>query len=57
VARNTGERPDLLWLTNMPTLYTVPVWREIAKLCNLQVACLAEREHNRSWQVSIQGWA
>lgn len=44
-------RPDLLWLTNISTPYTVPVWRELAKHCHFVVACMANEEANRHWDV------
>ncbi len=46
---------DVLWLTNIPTPYTMPVWRELAKLVDLQVACCAATEFNRSWHVDVSG--
>jgi glycosyltransferase involved in cell wall biosynthesis len=55
VPRTRKSRPDLLWLTNIPTPYTVPVWRELARLCELEVACLAAREENRAWAVDTSG--
>jgi glycosyltransferase involved in cell wall biosynthesis len=55
VPRTKKSRPDLLWLTNIPTPYTVPVWRELARLCDLEIACLAAREQNRAWTVDTSG--
>jgi len=43
----------LLWITNIATPYTVPVWRELGKLTDLHVACLAETEANRRWQTCM----
>lgn len=45
----------ILWLTNIPTPYTVPMWRELSSMCRLTVACHAELEPNRSWQVDGSG--
>lgn len=44
---------ELLWITNIATPYTVPVWRELGKLTDLHVACLATTESNRQWQTSL----
>jgi glycosyltransferase involved in cell wall biosynthesis len=44
---------ELLWITNIATPYTVPVWRELGKLTDLHVACLARTESNRQWQLSL----
>lgn len=40
---------QMLWITNIATPYTIPLWREMAKLCNLQIACMAREEPNRTW--------
>ena len=45
---------DLLWITNIATPYTVPVWHELGKLTDLHVACLARTEANRQWQTSLE---
>ncbi len=50
-----GKLMQLLWITNIATPYTVPVWRELAKLTDLHVACLAETESNRQWKTSMDG--
>ena len=46
-----SPRKGLLWITNIPTPYTVPTWRELSRLTDLRVACLASSEHNRDWNV------
>jgi len=50
-----SSRPDILWLTNIPTPYTVPTWRELDSMCDLRIACLARAESNRSWRVDTRG--
>lgn len=46
---------SILWLTNIPTPYTVPMWRELSQMCNLTIACLASSEQNRDWVVDTEG--
>ncbi len=46
---------ELLWITNIATPYTVPVWRELGKLADLHVVCLAQTESNRKWNVDLTG--
>lgn len=59
MAHNTSRDRDgqlqILWLTNIPTPYTMPVWRELSAMCRLTVACHGELEANRSWQVDQSG--
>lgn len=42
----------LIWLTNIPTTYRLPLWAELSTLLDLQVLCMAEREPNRDWDLS-----
>ena len=53
--RSPSARADILWLTNIPTPYTVPVWRELSTMCRFQVACAADNEHNRAWTTDTTG--
>ena len=53
--RKPQHRADILWLTNIPTPYTVPVWRELSTMCRFQVACTAGNEHNRAWTTDATG--
>ena len=43
----------LLWITNIATPYTVPVWRELTKLSQFHVVCMADIEPNRHWEVDV----
>lgn len=51
VANQSQAGPRIVWLTNIPTPYTVPVWKAIARIAHLRVVCLATSEPNRSWRV------
>jgi glycosyltransferase involved in cell wall biosynthesis len=46
---------DVLWLTNIATPYTLPVWRELNRLTRLRVACFASTEPDRHWTVGLDG--
>ena len=53
--QGSADRADILWLTNIPTPYTEPVWRELTTMCRFQVACLAGNERNRDWSIDTTG--
>jgi glycosyltransferase involved in cell wall biosynthesis len=39
----------LLWITNIPTPYRVPLWEALRDRTRLQVVCMAATEPNRDW--------
>lgn len=47
------ERLSVLWLTNIPTPYRVPLWQCLGERHDLNVAFLAESEPARSWVVDL----
>ena len=49
------QQLEILWLTNIPTPYTVPVWEAVSRIAHLDVVCLARSEPNRSWSVDTRG--
>jgi len=51
------DKIRILWLTNIPTPYTVPVWRELSAMSDLTLACLSPKEPNRDWSVATDGLA
>jgi glycosyltransferase involved in cell wall biosynthesis len=52
------ERPrrlDLLWITNIATPYRAPFWDSLGTRLRLGVAVMADSEHNRQWEVDLDG--
>lgn len=39
-----GQRPDVLWITNYPMEYRVPVWQALGRAVRLNVLCLDDYE-------------
>ena len=54
--RAAGQRPvrDVLWLTNIPVPYRLPVWRELTTESRLLVAFQANTEPNRDWSLASE---
>ena len=47
------HRTRILWLTNIPAPYRLPVWSELSKRASFMVVTLNDRERNRSWEVDL----
>lgn len=57
LAREASQRPSVLWITNIPVPYRVPVWRRLTAYTDLHVCFQAHSEPNRGWDLSddLQG--
>jgi glycosyltransferase involved in cell wall biosynthesis len=47
----TKQRPEILWLTNLPAPYRFPIWARIARDLDLKVAFLLKEKNWRNWSV------
>jgi len=43
-------------ITNIPTPYRIPVWKELNKNISLTVKCIAKSESNRSWNIKSENF-
>jgi glycosyltransferase involved in cell wall biosynthesis len=48
-----GSRLRVAWLTNLPAPYRLPVWRQLARSCELTVWLLARQASNRRWRAPV----
>jgi glycosyltransferase involved in cell wall biosynthesis len=46
-----SQKASILWLTNMPAPYRVPIWEHINRKVNLKVAFLLREKNWRNWSL------
>lgn len=49
------RRLDVLWVSNIATPYRAPFWDALGERLHLGVAVMADSEHNRQWEVDLDG--
>ena len=49
-----SRQPDLVWLTNIPTPYRIPTWKELDSRLDFNLIFLAKSERDRNWDLEVQ---
>ena len=45
--------PDLVWFTNIPTPYRIPIWKRLASRLDFNLIFFAKSERERNWDLEI----